>query len=86
MMAWMSDGIANPSKEIEWPGVRDRQTAGHLSNKKDEQNFAKGASHLFRKILTYFEQSFNDRGVKLNRRGLFSCFSLNVSSKGPAIA
>jgi len=47
MMAWMSDGVANPSKEIERPGSRDRQTEGHLSNKQDEQNFAKGVSHLF---------------------------------------
>jgi len=84
MMARMCDGVANPSKEIERSGLRDRQTQGHLSNKKDEQDFAKGVSHLFRKILAYFEQSFNDQRVKLNRRGLFSCASLNVSSKRTA--
>jgi len=26
MMAWMSDGVANPSKEIKRPGLRDGQT------------------------------------------------------------
>jgi len=36
MMAWMSDGVANPSKEIKRPGVRDGQTEGNLSNKQDE--------------------------------------------------
>jgi hypothetical protein len=60
MMAWMSDGVANPSKEIKRPGLRDRQTEGYLSNKQDEQNLAKGVSHLSWRILTYFEQSFND--------------------------
>jgi len=86
MMPWMSDGVANPSKEIKRPGLRDGQTEGYLSNKQDEQDFAKGVSHLFLRILTRFEQSFNDPTRKLNRRGLFSCFSLNVSSKRPAIA
>jgi hypothetical protein len=86
MMAWMSDGVANPSKEIKRPGLRDGQTEGDLSNKQDEQDFAKGVSHLSWRILTYFDQSFNDPTRKVNRRGLFSCFSLNVSSKGPAIA
>jgi len=47
MMAWMSDGVANPSKEIKRPGLRDGQTEGYLSNKQDEQDFAKGVSHLF---------------------------------------
>ena len=67
MMAWMSDGVANPSKEIERSGLRGRQTEEYLSNKQDEKDFAKGVSHLFRRILTYFEQSFNrydDRRVK----------------------
>jgi len=59
MMAWMSDGVANSSKEIERPCLRDRQTEAYLVNKQDEQNFAKGASHFFGRILTYFEQSFN---------------------------
>ena len=59
MMAWISDGFANPSKEIQRPGLRDRQTEGYLSNKEDKKNFAKGLSHLFWRILTYFEQSFN---------------------------
>jgi len=86
MMAWVSDGVANPSKEIKRPGLRDGQTEGYLSNKQNEQDFAKGVSHLSWRILTYFDQSFNDPTRKVNRRGLFSCFSLNVSSKGPAIA
>jgi len=30
-----------------------------LSNNKDEKNFAKGVSHLFWRIVTYFEQSLN---------------------------
>jgi hypothetical protein len=67
MMAWMSNGVANPSKEIERPGLRGRQTEEYLSNKEDEKDFAKGVSHLFWRILTYFEQSFNrydDRRVK----------------------
>jgi len=55
MMAWMSDGVANPSKEIERPCLRDRQTEAYLVNKQDEQDFAKGASHFFGRILTYFE-------------------------------
>ena len=59
MMAWMSDGFANPSKEIQRPGLRDRQTEGYLSNKEDEKNFARDLSHLFWRILTYLEQSFN---------------------------
>jgi hypothetical protein len=67
----MSDGVANPSKEIERPGLRDRQTEAYLSNKQGEQNFAKGVSHLSWRILTCFGQSFNDRRVKLNPRGLF---------------
>jgi len=37
----MSDGVANPSKEIKRPGLRDGQTEGYLSNKQDEQNLAK---------------------------------------------
>jgi len=86
MMAWMSDGVANPSKEIKRPGLRDGQTEGYLSNKQNEQDFAKDVSHLSWRILTYFEQSFNDRRVKVTRPGLFSCLSLNVSSKRPAIA
>jgi hypothetical protein len=60
MMTWMSDGVANPSKEIKRPGLRDGQTEGYLSNKQDEQNLAKSVSHLSWRILTYFEQSFND--------------------------
>ena len=59
MMAWMSDGFANPSKEIQRPGLRGRQTEGYLSNKEDEKNFARDLSHLFWRILTYLEQSFN---------------------------
>ena len=69
-MGWMSDGFTNLSKEIlERPSLRDRQTEEHLSNKNDEKNSAKGVSHLFQRILTYLEQSFNrldDRRVKLN--------------------
>ena len=59
MMAWMSDGFANPSKEIQRPGLRDRQTEEYLSNKQDKKDFTKGVSHLFWRILTYFEQSLN---------------------------
>jgi hypothetical protein len=47
MMAWMSDGFTNPSKEIERPGVRDRQTEEYLSNKEGEKDLAKSVSHLF---------------------------------------
>jgi hypothetical protein len=72
MMAWMSDGVANPSKEIKRPGLRDGQTERYLSNKQDEQDFAKGVSHLSWRILTYFEQSFNDPKRKVERaRPLF---------------
>ena len=60
MMAWMSDGVANPSKEIKRPGLRDGQTEGYLCNKQNEKDFAKDVSHLSWRILTYFEQSFND--------------------------
>jgi hypothetical protein len=60
MMAWMSDGVANPSKEIKRPGLRDGQTEGYLSNKQNEQDFAEDVSHLSWRILTYFDQSFND--------------------------
>ena len=59
MMAWMSDRFANPSKEIERPGLRRRQTKRCLSNKQDEKDFPKGVSHLLWRILTYLEQSFN---------------------------
>lgn len=48
MMARMRDGVANPSKEIKRSGLRDRPTQGHLSNKKDEQDFTKGVSHFVR--------------------------------------
>ena len=58
-MTWVSDGVANPSKEIERPGLSDRATEGYLPDQQDEKDFVKGVSHLFRKILTYFEQSFN---------------------------
>jgi hypothetical protein len=67
----MSDGVANPSKEIERSGLRDGQTEGYLSNKQDKKNFAKGVLHLFGRILTYVQQSFNDRRVKLNRPASF---------------
>jgi hypothetical protein len=46
MMA-MSDGFTNPSKEIERPGVRDRQIEEYLSNKEGEKDLAKSVSHLF---------------------------------------
>jgi hypothetical protein len=59
MMAWMSDRFANSSKEIERPGLRGREPEGYLSNKQDEKDFPKGASHLLWRILPYFEQSFN---------------------------
>ena len=59
MMAWMSDGFANPPKEIERPGLRDRQTERYMSNKQDGKNFAKAVSHLFWRTLIDFEQSFN---------------------------
>jgi hypothetical protein len=51
--------------------LRDGQTEGYLSNKQDEQDFAKAVSHLSWEILTYFEQSFNDRRVKLNAAASF---------------
>jgi hypothetical protein len=86
MMAWMSDGVANPSKEIKRPGLGDGQTEGYLSNKQDEQDFAKDVSHLSWRILTISSNRSMTRRVKLNRRGLFLCFSRNVSSKGPATA
>jgi hypothetical protein len=87
MMTWMSDGFANPPKEIERPGLRDRQTEEYLSDKEDEKNFAKGVSHLFRRILTYFEQSFNRSMTtpKVKPGCFFAGFSLNISSKRPAI-
>ena len=59
MMAWMNDGFANPSEEIQRPGFRGRQTEEHLTNKQDEKDFTKDVSHLFWRILTYFEQSLN---------------------------
>ena len=58
-MAWMSEGFTNSSKEIERPRLRDRQTERYLSHNEDEKDFAKGVSHLFRRILAYFEQAFN---------------------------
>jgi len=58
MMAWMSDGVANPSKEIERPCLRDRQTEAYLVNKQDEQDFAKGASHFFREDFDLFRVIF----------------------------
>jgi hypothetical protein len=87
MMTWMSDGFANPPKEIERPGLRDRQTEEYLSNKKDKKNSANGVSHLFRRILTYFEQSFNRSMTtpKVKPGCFFAGFSLNISSKRPAI-
>ena len=84
MMARMCDGVANPSKEIERSGF-DRQTEEYLSNKQDEKDFAKGVSHLFWKILTYFEQSFNDPVRKVEPARPLFLLPLNVSSKRPAI-
>jgi hypothetical protein len=66
-MARMSDRVANPSKEIKRPGLRDRQTEGYLSNKQDEKDFAKDVSHLSWRILTYFDQSFNDPTRKVEQ-------------------
>jgi len=59
MMAWVNDGFANPSKEIQGPGLRDGQTEEYLSDKQDEKDFTKGPSHLFWRIVTHFEQSLN---------------------------